>query len=271
LHCALELPGGPVLVRADPIRLTQVFSNLLINARKFTPGGGSISVAVKASPADVEVSIADTGCGIVPELLPRVFDLFTQGPQAIERQHGGLGLGLAIAKSLVAMHGGSITAESKGAGKGATFRVRLPRQTAATGAIISSERPTVLRGHGERILVVDDHADVRETVSALLTSEGYKVRAAVDAHTALDIACAWQPQLALLDIGLPGIDGYELARRLRQQADAIGMRLLAITGYGGEADRRQALQAGFDDHIVKPVPAALLLQMIKALLKAKRA
>jgi signal transduction histidine kinase/ActR/RegA family two-component response regulator len=265
VECKLRLPGERVMVRGDRLRLSQVLTNLLSNARKFTPPGGCVATTVSVSDDAVELTVSDTGAGIAPALLPRVFDLFVQGPQALARQQGGLGLGLAIAQSLVRLHGGAIRAESEGEGRGASFTVMLPRWG---GEVLvpshDGDRHTALAagridGDVLRVLVIDDNVDARETTAALLESEGHVVSTAGDGLEALQVAAAFRPQVALVDIGLPGLDGYELARRWRADPPAPGLRLIALTGYGREPDRAHALAAGFDDHLVKPVaPEALL-------------
>jgi signal transduction histidine kinase/CheY-like chemotaxis protein len=266
VDCRLRLPEAPLYVRGDRVRLAQVLNNLLLNARKFTPPGGAVTTRLLADGEDwLELSVEDTGSGIAPELLPQVFNLFVQGPQSIARQQGGLGLGLAIARSMVTMHGGQIGAESAGEGCGATFRVRLPRVQAGERSAPErvAPRAAAVTAPGRRVLVVDDNADAREMLQALLEAEGYEARGAADARSALQCAASFRPQLAVVDIGLPGVDGYTLAAQLRAEPALAGLRLVALTGYGREPDRTRALAAGFDEHLVKPVAIDALLAALK--------
>jgi CheY-like chemotaxis protein len=201
--------------------------------------------------------VRDNGVGIAPELLPRIFDQFTQGRQSIERSQGGLGLGLAIVKSLVELHGGRVRAHSDGAGRGSAFTVELP--VADAGEIGLSPTPAppappLEPVSGRRVLVVDDNKDAAELIAEMLMVLGYATRVAYDGPSALEVAAEFDPEIALVDIGLPIMDGYELARRLRGDPRFGAIRLIAITGYGQEEDRRRSFEAGFDAHLVKPVP-----------------
>jgi signal transduction histidine kinase/ActR/RegA family two-component response regulator len=261
----IELPSQPLYVSGDPVRLAQVFSNLLSNAAKFTPPSARVAIAAGADESTVVVVVEDAGAGIGPELLPRVFDLFVQGQQALDRQAGGLGLGLAIVKTLVELHGGTVVAESEGDGKGSRFTVRLPRATASavvTGVVAPAAAASP---GGRRILVVDDNLDACETLSQLLGSLGHSVRTARSGEEALPLLERYTPELAILDIGLPGIDGYELARRMRAEPRLADTRLVALTGYGHDVDRQRAFEAGFDEHLVKPVPIEQLNAVIERL------
>jgi two-component system CheB/CheR fusion protein len=208
------------------------------------------------------VSVEDTGAGIGPELLPRVFDLFVQGQQALDRQAGGLGLGLAIVKTLVELHGGSVAVASEGEGHGSRFTVRLPRAAAVTAVAGAAPPAPVATADGRRILVVDDNLDAAETLARLLDSFGHAVRTAAAGPQALAMLNEFRPELAILDIGLPGMDGYELARRLKADPRMEGLRMIALTGYGHDVDRARALAAGFDEHLVKPVPVDQLMATI---------
>ena len=262
----LSLPQHEVYVLGDAVRLAQVVSNLLTNAAKFTPGDRRIALRIATDGGEVELTVEDAGAGIATELLPRVFDLFVQGEQPRDRNSGGLGLGLTIVRSLVEMHGGSVAAESAGAGRGALFRVRLPR---ASGEMRRRTDPLTRiprAAAGTRVLVVDDSADAAETLAALLRMAGYEVRTAGDASTALQVVASWQPRLGVLDIGLPGTDGYELARQMRADPRNEGIRLVALTGYGSERDRAHALASSFDEHLVKPVQAERLFATLQGLL-----
>ncbi|HEY0858048.1 MAG TPA: ATP-binding protein, partial [Albitalea sp.] len=262
----VELPDEPVFVDGDPVRLAQVLSNLLTNAAKFTPGDGHIGLHLRRRDGEVEIVVEDAGSGIDPELLPHVFDLFTQGEQGMDRHAGGLGLGLAIVRTLVQLHGGSVQAESDGPGRGARFTVRLP--AAAAQVAPPRESPTVSPPleSGGRILLVDDNADASEMLRLLLQEAGHEVQVAPDGPSALAVADSFRPDIALLDIGLPGMDGYELAVRLRAAPRLQGVKLVALTGYGREPDRARAMATHFDEHLVKPVPAEQLLEVIARLL-----
>ncbi|MFT3775801.1 MAG: response regulator [Minicystis sp.] len=214
----------------------------------------------------------DNGIGIDAEMLPRVFDLFTQERQALDRSQGGLGLGLAIVKSLVTMHGGSVSARSEGRGRGSEFEIRLPASDRAAPiaapdpAPLPPERPATPAPARSRILVVDDNPDAAELLADSLSALGYALRVAHNGPAALRIAASFAPEVALLDIGLPVMDGYELARRLREQPACARVRLVAITGYGQEADRRRSEEAGFGAHLVKPVPIERLKVLLEAML-----
>ncbi|MET0312119.1 MAG: ATP-binding protein [Burkholderiaceae bacterium] len=265
----IEVPGGPAWVSGDAVRLTQVLCNLLTNAAKFTPPEGHISLRMQASPKYVQVTVEDGGTGISAELLPRVFDLFVQGEQPIDRQSGGLGLGLAIVKTLVQMHGGTVGAASPGLGRGSTFAVRLPAAPAPVPSDHEEPEPEPVRdsrGVAARILLVDDNVDACETLADLLRDVGYEVRTAADGPSALALLDRYVPELAVLDIGLPGMDGYELARRLRADPRCLATKLVALTGYGREGDRARALGSSFREHLVKPIDANTLLDTIERVL-----
>jgi PAS domain S-box-containing protein len=261
----LQLPQEPLFVAGDAVRLVQVVCNLLTNAVKFTPRDASIALRLTSSDGHAEIIVADQGNGIAPALLPHVFDLFVQGEQSIDRRAGGLGLGLAIVRNLVQMHGGTVRAVSEGVGKGATFIVRLPTVTGAATMISDAPEPEQLRQGSGRILIVDDNADAAQTLELLLTTAGYDVRTAPDAERTFELLQSFTPHLAILDIGLPTMNGYELAERLRGDARLAGVRLVALTGYGRDRDRERALASRFDEHLVKPVAPARLLEVIGAL------
>ncbi len=259
----IDLPQEPVFVSGDQVRLAQVFSNLLNNAAKFTPPAGRIAVTLYADETSAHLTVEDSGAGIPPELLPRVFELFVQGQQALDRQAGGLGLGLAIVKTLVELHGGTVSATSDGEGRGSRFTVHLPRARAgaATSAAPAVEAPAPSTA-GKRILVVDDNLDAADTLALVLQTFGHQVRVAASGAQALALLDDFIPDLAVLDIGLPGMDGYELARRMRADPRLAHLRLLALTGYGHDVDRANAMTAGFDAHFVKPVETEQLVAAI---------
>jgi signal transduction histidine kinase/ActR/RegA family two-component response regulator len=257
----VDLGPGPLPVLGDAARLTQVVGNLLHNASKFSPAGARIHVSAHGEGDALVLRVADAGCGIGPELLPKVFDLFTQGSRDADRSQGGLGLGLALVKHLVELHGGSVRADSPGPGQGATFTVRLPRAAQdATRPPVAPQAGAQAQAKAQhlRILVVDDNRDAAESLGTLLELEGHAVTVLCDPLEALALAQRSDHDVYLLDIGLPGMDGAELARRLRALAGKQDALLVAITGYGQAADRARSSEAGFDHHLVKPVdPAAL--------------
>jgi PAS domain S-box-containing protein len=249
LRLEVRTPGRPLPVDADPARLAQVVSNLIHNAVKYTPPGGRVEVALAAAGGEAIVAVTDDGPGIAPELLDRMFDLFAQGERGADRADGGLGIGLTLVRRLVEMHGGRVEVESE-PGRGAVFRVRLPLLAGgvdAPAADASGEAPAPLR-----VLVVDDNEDVLTSMAMLLELEGHVVATAHDAASALQAAVDFAPEVVLLDLGLPGADGCEVARRLRgQRGDDV--LLVAVTGYGQPADRARSRAAGFDQHLLKPV------------------
>nr|WP_218892732.1 response regulator [Duganella sp. 1224] len=247
-------------IDGDPTRLEQITSNLLDNALKYTPPGGRIEVRTWTENDDVVLSVRDTGVGIAAELLPHVFDVFVQGSSTLDRSQGGLGIGLSLVRRLAELHGGSVAAESAGENRGSTFTLRLPRiehQTApAPAAVRRSE-------HGKpRVLLIEDNDDGREMMTMMLGGYGYEVASAADGLLGLQAAQAHQPDLALVDIGLPGIDGYEVARRLRADPATRDIKLIALTGYGLAEDLRRVMEAGFDRHLVKPVDIEQLMEAI---------
>jgi len=262
----VRVPEAPVWVSADPVRLTQVVCNLLNNAAKFSLPEQPIAVELQSTADEARLTVVDHGAGIAPALLPHVFERFVQGEQPLHRASGGLGLGLAIAKNLVELHGGTIAAESGGEGRGARFAVTLPLATAA--AATGSAAPHRLQAHGRhaRILVVDDNDDAAQSLALILRLEGNEVAVARDGHEALALLDEFVPEAAVLDIGLPKMSGYELAEALRADARTRSIALIALTGYGRGADRQRALHSGFDEHLVKPVELDALLTTLNRLL-----
>jgi len=264
-----DVPKQGVVVDIDRGRMAQVLANLLTNAAKYTPVGGRICVAAKRVANDVVVTVEDNGTGISPELLPNVFDLFVQARQTLARSQGGLGLGLSLVKSLVTMHGGNVSAESKGIGMGSKFTVRLPALDARPKAPEAARALPNVRQNERRIFVVDDNADAADMLAETLQMLGYRTAIANDGPTALSVAHEFEPHAALLDIGLPVMDGYELAERLRGQQGA-DLLLIAITGYGQESDRRRSRAAGFKEHVTKPVDLESLAKLLERLFSTSR-
>jgi signal transduction histidine kinase/ActR/RegA family two-component response regulator len=251
---AVTLPPEPVRLEADAARLAQVVANLLNNAAKYTEAGGQIWLSVERDDGEAVVRVRDTGVGIPAEMLVQVFDLFTQVTHSLDRSHGGLGIGLTLAKSLVEMHGGSVRAHSDGPGKGSEFVVRLPLLTPlrSEGSGPGVNGP-LAESSARRILVVDGNVDAADSLAVLLRLMGNDVRTAHDGPAALEAARAYRPDVVLLDIGLPRMSGYEVCRRLREGHFASGPLVVALTGYGQDEDRRHIREAGFDRHLVKPV------------------
>jgi len=269
-HLAVHVPSRGFAVDGDPDRLAQVVSNLLTNAAKYTERGGRITVAAEQRGDRLAIRVQDTGIGIAPEMLPRVFDMFVQEQQALDRSRGGLGLGLTIVRSLVAMHGGTVEVHSEGRNRGSEFVVALPAAVVRppAGADLAAAPDGARRGAGagHRILVVDDNEDAADLLASALEIMGYTARVAHDGPEALKLAAEFDPDLALLDIGLPVMDGYELARRLHDDPGLRRVPLVAVTGYGQPADRQRSEDAGFDAHLVKPVDLDRVASLIRQLL-----
>jgi signal transduction histidine kinase len=258
----VTLSETPLWLRADATRIEQVLSNLLTNAAKYTPDGGTIWLSCIAEAEQAVVRVRDTGRGIPGEMLPRIFELFTQVAPSIDRAQGGLGLGLTLVRRLVEMHGGQVTAQSEGLGHGSEFTVSFPLVEPQERRV----RTRVAAGSGttagKRILVVEDNPDSRETLRDLLQLWGHEVDVAPDGAAGLAALSAHPPDVALIDIGLPGLSGYDLTRKIREMGIAESVRLVALTGYGQPADRRRALEAGFDDHLVKPLDPEALRRLL---------
>jgi signal transduction histidine kinase/ActR/RegA family two-component response regulator len=260
----IQVPDEPFFVRGDRTRLIQVFSNILNNAAKYTPEEKHISLRVVADEAHVEVAVEDNGIGIAPALLPHIFDLFTQAERSPDRSQGGLGLGLALVKSLLELQGGEVSAHSDGVNKGSTFIVRLPRVIAPASCPEPqpSKDETLHAAHKMRVAVVDDNKDAAQMLLLLLESAGHEVSAAYNAQDALAMAQRTSPEILFIDIGLPEMDGYELARRLRAIPETAGSMLVAVTGYGQPQDQDRSIESGFDHHLVKPVKMEDVLELI---------
>ena len=261
----VELPEQPPVVDGDCMRLTQAIANVLGNAAKYTDTGGSIVLQVCARARDVEIRVRDTGIGIPAEVLPKIFDLFTQLDQRMERPQSGLGIGLALVRRLVQMHGGSVSAHSEGAGRGSEFVICLPLMTPAVlpavGDQLTAEYQAARPQH-RRILVADDNLDALESLAALLALNGHEVHRAQDGAAALQAAMRHRPEVIFLDIGMPQMDGYEVARRIRAHEWGKELLLIAVTGWGQESDRQRSFAAGFDFHLVKPVDLEKLNQLL---------
>ncbi|WP_414675037.1 response regulator [Massilia sp. CFBP9012] len=264
---AVELAPG--WVDGDPTRLEQIVSNLLDNALKYTPNGGAIDISLARTGNDVMLCVRDSGVGIPPELLPQVFDVFVQGAISIDRSQGGLGIGLSLVRRLVELHGGSVAADSPGAGLGSSFTIRLPgaelaQSTGAADPCAPAISPPLDTGKPS-VLLIEDNDDGREMMATMLAAYGYPVHQAADGLQGVSQAHACRPDAALVDIGLPGIDGYEVARRLRADPATHAIRLIAVTGYGLPEDQRRVMEAGFDQHLVKPVQIDRLLEALAPL------
>jgi CheY-like chemotaxis protein len=257
----VALDVSPVWINADETRVEQILTNLVGNALKYTPAGGQVTVRVTKNREHAVLEVADTGIGIPPGLIGRIFDLFVQGDRLLDRAQGGLGLGLTLVKALVALHGGAVDVKSAGANDGTVFTVRFPSVSApvASRPVVTSSPHAI---PGRRILIVEDNEDAREMLRLMLTLAGHDVHESGDGLTAVALAATLAPDVALVDVGLPGIDGYEVARRLRAGHGGERMLLVATTGYGQAEDRERALDAGFDAHLTKPVSPERLAEVI---------
>jgi signal transduction histidine kinase/CheY-like chemotaxis protein len=260
----LQLSGEPARVLGDRTRLVQVVSNMLNNAAKYTPAGGRITLDVGIKEGSVEIHVRDNGVGIEADVLPYIFDLFTQAERSPDRSQGGLGIGLALVKSLVALHGGRVEAHSDGQGKGSEFVVCLPRIAAPAAAAGTTTEPALeADAQGPlRVLIVDDNVDAAAMLGTLLELDGHAVSVENDGRSALQRARIERPQVLLLDIGLPDMDGYQLAREIRALPELAGAVLVALTGYGQGRDRREAERSGFDYHLVKPAPMDKIAEIL---------
>jgi CheY-like chemotaxis protein/nitrogen-specific signal transduction histidine kinase len=273
----VDLPPEPLVVDGDPVRLAQVLANLLNNAAKYTDPGGKVRVAARRDGAEAVLAVRDTGAGIPPDMLARVFDLFTQVDRSDARAQGGLGIGLTLVKSLTELHGGRVAVRSDGPGTGSEFEVRLPlrgdegegvREELTSGGTTAPgpgsslvPRPSSLR----RVLVVDDNRDAADSLGALLGLIGVEARVVYSGPDALAAVGEFHPAVVLLDLGMPGMDGYEVARRVRARADAGRVTLVALTGWGQDEDRRRSRAAGFDHHLTKPADVDALEALLRSL------
>jgi len=242
-----------IYIDGDIVRLSQVISNLLNNAAKYTDEGGEITLTARDNGDQVAIAVRDTGIGIRSDVLPHVFDLFMQADQSLARSLGGLGIGLTLVRQLVEMHGGRVGAQSEGPGKGSEFTVWLPTVRRQGSDVPSPEVEEVRSEIRRRVLIVEDNADARESLGMLLEMQGHDVRSAQDGDTALKIVEEFLPEVVLLDIGLPKMDGFEVIRRLHAPMDGAQPAVIAVTGYGHAEDRRRTKEAGFDHHLTKPV------------------
>jgi signal transduction histidine kinase/ActR/RegA family two-component response regulator len=247
---SVTLPDEPLFVDTDPTRLTQILSNLLNNAAKYTHAGGRIAVVCRRDGEQAVVVVRDNGVGIPREMLSRIFDMFAQAEPMTARTQGGLGIGLTLVKNLVEMHGGTVVARSGGRGAGSEFEVRLPAVGAPSADTVPSTGTAPVRSR--RVLIIEDNVDTRETLRRVLELDGHEVQEAADGAQGVDLAIATRPEVVIIDIGLPRLDGYQVARRLRAALGAAPL-LVAVTGYGQAEDRRMSREAGFDVHLVKPV------------------
>ncbi len=257
----VDTPGHPVFVSGDPVRLEQIVGNLLGNALKYTPGPGRVRISLVQRGSEAILRVADDGIGIAPDVLPHVFNLFTQADAAIDRSKGGMGIGLTVVKGLIELHGGRVEALSAGLGKGSEFVVHLP--VIEQPPPPAQPREIAGQRRARHILVIEDGDDIRETLQEFLVFSGHRAEVAADGPAGLSLLVSSKPEIALVDIGLPGLDGYELARRARR---ALGntVRLIALSGYGQPADKLKAHDAGFDDHLTKPVDLHVLLKLLDA-------
>lgn len=259
-----EFTPVPLFVYGDITRLTQVIGNILNNASKYTPPLGKISIAVQRVNSHVEILVRDNGLGIHPALLPRIFEVFSQADRTLARSEGGLGVGLTVVRHLVELHGGSVTASSEGADRGSQFRILLP--LAKEGIVVEQSNLLQLKAEGGlKILVVDDNRDAAAMLTELLSATGNEVVTAYDGIHALTVVEQVHPDVVFLDIGLPEIDGYEVARQMRSNVKLSTIKLIALTGYGQQEDNQKAKAAGFNDHLVKPVDYSKILAILSTI------
>jgi PAS domain S-box-containing protein len=261
---ALKVEASSVWVNADPTRVEQIVSNLISNAVKFTPAGGTVWVTVAREGADAVLRVADTGVGISADLLPRIFDLFVQGGRSLDRKSGGLGIGLSLVRRLAELHEGRVEAESAGPGEGSVFTVRLPALDSSTASRPSEAKAPAIDTPPRRIVLIEDNEDSREMLRVSLQMSGHEVGVAADGPSGLALVQRRAPDVVLVDVGLPGMDGYEVARRIRAMPEGRRIRLIALTGYGQPEDRRRSRESGFDAHLVKPIDPACLMSALSS-------
>ena len=257
----IEVSTEAAWINGDAVRIEQVITNILTNAVKYTPAGGEIRVALRADGADAVLSIEDSGCGIAPSLLPFIFDMYVQADQTMDRARGGLGIGLALVRRLVELHGGTVNASSDGEGHGSTFTVRLkkvPLAETSSGGLAPRER----RATPRRVLLVEDRGEARETLRVMLELAGHEVYDSTDGVRGIELLDVARPQVAIIDVSLPGMDGYEVARRIRERPRGRGMLLLALTDQGSPGDSTHSLEHGFDYHLPKPVDPDYLARLL---------
>jgi PAS domain S-box-containing protein len=262
----LDVPEEPLHVHGDGVRLSQVLANLLMNAAKYTPAGGRIQVGARREGSEICLRVIDDGMGIAADVLPRIFEMFSQGRSEREHAEGGLGIGLALVRGLLELHGGTVEARSAGPGRGSEFIVRVPADNEVHATAVDMDRMLESTGEveGRRVLIADDNRDAADSLEILLQGDGHQVRKAYDGVAALELAQDFLPDVALLDIGMPGLSGYEVAERIRAQAWGQEIMLIALTGWGQAQDKERALAAGFNHHVTKPVEPERLQVLLTA-------
>jgi CheY-like chemotaxis protein len=262
-HLRVILPAEPLFLHADPVRLTQVFANLLNNSSKYTPAGGQLQISAERDGDHAVVRVKDSGAGIPADQLEKIFNMFNQVDRSPERAQGGLGIGLTLVRRLSEMHGGSVHARSDGPGKGSEFIVRLPALAQAPQTRKSQAPAAAAAAMRRRVLIVDDNRDAADALAMLLRHTGHEAFVAYDGTAAFTAAETHRPDVILLDIGLPGMSGHDVCRQLREQPWGRSIRMIALTGWGQEEDRRKSTEAGFDGHLVKPVDIAAVLEQFQ--------
>jgi len=262
LELQSDVGTEPVWVDGDAVRIEQVLTHLMTNAIRYTPPGGRIQVALRRDGDDAVLTVTDTGAGIVPELLPFVFDMFVQANQDLDRAKGGLGIGLTLVRRLVELHGGTVVASSGGEGLGSTFTVRLRQSPTAPTPGALSPRPD--GAHPTRVLLIEDDKDAREMLRLMLEIAGHTVYEAADGPRGLELLETEHPDVAIIDIGLPGLNGYQVARLVRERPNGLAVVLVALTGYGRASDYQHSTEAGFDYHLVKPVDLDILSRLLQS-------
>ncbi|RIL04540.1 MAG: hypothetical protein DCC71_13660 [Proteobacteria bacterium] len=258
----VSVPREPIVVDGDKARLVQSLTNLLSNAAKFTPAGGHIGVTVTAHAGEARIAVRDDGLGIPAEQQARIFEAFAQADTDLARSKGGLGIGLALVRKLAELHGGAVRVESEGAGRGSVFTLALPLAKRAGPLRARPAEPSADTGRSLRVLIVEDHPDAADALEMHLRLRGHETAVARDGPSALECVERFSPQVAFVDVGLPGMDGFEVARRLRAHPSCAGALLVALTGYGRSEDKRRASEAGFDTHLTKPAPLAAIAQLL---------